>query len=143
MYAMKNKDKKHQTASPSKYPQGYFKDKPCRECGTMFSPKAPSEHYCSDRCKDRAYTTAYLNRKYGITLSDYERMHAEQSGRCKICGGEGFVMDKDRHSLKLVVDHCHVTDKVRGLLCHNCNRALGLLKDNIQTLENAIAYLKV
>lgn len=38
MYAMKNKDKKYQTASPSKYPQGYFKDKPCRECGTMFSP---------------------------------------------------------------------------------------------------------
>lgn len=143
MYAMKNKDKKYQTARPDKYPQGYFKEKPCRECGTMFSPKAPSEHYCSDGCKDRAFTSAYLKRNYGITLSDYERMYAEQSGRCKICGGEGFVMNKDRHRVKLVVDHCHATGKVRGLLCHNCNRALGLLNDNIQSLENAIAYLKV
>ena len=143
MYAMKNTSKGEQTATPSKYPQGYFKDKPCKECGSCFTPKAPSEMYCSDNCKDRGLTTAYLKRNYGITLSLYEKIHTEQGGRCKLCGGEGFLMDIKRHSVKLVVDHCHETGKVRGLLCHNCNRALGLLKDNTETLERAIAYLKV
>lgn len=44
--------------------------------------------------------------------------------------------------MKLVVDHCHDTGKIRGLLCHNCNRALGLLKDSVHTLESAIDYLE-
>ena len=42
----------------------------------------------------------------------------------------------------LNVDHCHETGKIRGLLCHNCNRALGLFKDNVEFLERAILYLK-
>lgn len=67
-------------------------------------------------------------------------MHFDQSGLCAICGGEGFTM-KECHSLKLVVDHCHATGKVRGLLCHNCNRALGLLKDSSESLRCAINYL--
>lgn len=49
----------------------------------------------------------------------------------------------NHHKMKLVVDHCHVTGKVRGLLCHNCNRALGLLKDSVDNLSKAIDYLKV
>ena len=48
----------------------------------------------------------------------------------------------EHHKSKLVVDHCHATGKVRGLLCHNCNRALGLLKDKISVLKNAIQYLE-
>lgn len=47
------------------------------------------------------------------------------------------------HRIKLVVDHDHATGKVRGLLCHNCNRALGLLHDNPVTINNALEYLKV
>lgn len=81
-------------------------------------------------------------RNYKITLSDYERMHEDQGGLCKICGGEGFVM-ASHHKLKLVVDHCHETSVVRGLLCHNCNRGLGLFQDNVSFLNNAIEYLKV
>jgi len=50
-------------------------------------------------------------------------------------------MDEKRHSMKLVVDHCHEGGQVRGLLCHNCNRALGLLKDDVDTLQKAIDYL--
>lgn len=49
---------------------------------------------------------------------------------------------KSSSSGLLVVDHDHNTGVVRGLLCHNCNRALGLLQDNPETLEVAIAYLK-
>lgn len=51
-------------------------------------------------------------------------------------------MDESRHKAKLALDHDHKTGAVRGLLCHNCNRALGLFQDSISNLENAIDYLK-
>lgn len=141
-YVNGNKGKTAQTAKASKYPQGYFKEKPCRMCGTLFMPNAPSELYCSDTCKDRGMANNYLKRNYGIMMDDYDRIYKEQKGLCCICGTEGFIMNKDRHKLKLVVDHCHETGKVRGLLCHNCNRALGLLKDNVDYLKIAIKYLE-
>lgn len=89
------------------------------------------------------YANRYLKRTYGITSQDYQRMHKEQGGKCAICGGEGFLMNTERHKVKLVVDHDHSTGEVRGLLCHNCNRALGLLHENIKSMEAAIRYLKV
>lgn len=143
MYHMKNIPKAEQTATPSKYPQGYFKAKPCKRCGELFKPNAPSEMYCSDLCKDYGVVSAYLTRAYNITLDDYRGLLVTQGHKCAICGGEGFIMNKDRHKLKLVVDHCHDTGRVRGLLCHNCNRALGLLKDSIATMNRAIDYLNV
>ena len=132
-----------QTASPDKYPQGYFKPKPCRVCGTEFAPNAPSHLHCSQECADTAHTSRYLERTYGITAADYAALLVKQDEKCAICGGEGFLMDKEKHKIKLVVDHDHSTGQVRGLLCHNCNRALGLFHDNTEHLEAAIHYLKV
>lgn len=139
----RNKPKSEQTADASKYPQGYFKSKPCRWCSSEFVPNAPSEHYCSDDCKNIGLQNRYFVRTYGITVQDYEQMFEAQSGLCMICNTEGFVMNEKRHKMKLVVDHCHSTGVVRGLLCHNCNRALGLLHDDISRFERAISYLKV
>jgi hypothetical protein len=79
---------------------------------------------------------AHLKRMYGITLDEHTKMYEEQSGRCAICGNEGNGKWK-----KLCVDHCHNTGKVRKLLCHHCNTALGLVGDNIQTLQKMIQYL--
>ena len=47
------------------------------------------------------------------------------------------------HTGCLVVDHDHKTGKVRGLLCHNCNRALGLLHDDQELMQKASEYVKV
>ena len=141
-YANNNPDAGSYTARPSKYPQGAFKDKPCRMCGTVFSPCAPSHLTCSEACRQDSYTNSYLKRTYGIDLKTYQAMLAAQDHRCALCGDEGFVMNTDRHRMKLVVDHCHSTGKVRGLLCHNCNRALGLFKDNIETMRRGISYLE-
>jgi predicted nucleic acid-binding Zn ribbon protein len=140
-YSLKNPSKSEQTGDAIKYPQGYFKEKPCRNCGKKFTPNAPSELFCSDECKDVASASAYLKRNYNIDYRTYLSMLIEQNHKCKICGGEGFLMRK-HHKTKLVVDHCHSTGKVRGLLCHNCNRALGLLQDNLETLKNAQLYLE-
>lgn len=140
-YRFSNKPKSEQTARASKYPQGYFKEKPCKLCSTVFTPNAPSEMYCSDYCKDLAELNKYLLRNYNIDYKDYQQIYNRQNGKCFICQTEGFTM-AEHHRLKLVVDHCHTTGTVRGLLCHNCNRALGLLKDNTEYLNRAIKYLE-
>lgn len=141
MYAIKNKRQAEMTADPLKYPQKRFKDKSCRRCGVTFSPKAPSHLFCSQECADDALVNNYLSRNYGITIDIYREMLNNQDHKCAICGGEGFTM-ATHHKTKLVVDHCHSTGVVRGLLCHNCNRALGLLQDSRLVLENAIKYLE-
>lgn len=78
----------------------------------------------------------YLRKTYGIDIKQYNEMVKSQDYRCAICG---LYQTEKR---LLVVDHCHDTGVIRGLLCHNCNVALGNFKDNVQSLENAIDYLK-
>lgn len=140
-YSLNNKPQEEMTATPTKYPQGYFKEKPCKWCSLTFKPKAPSHMYCSQSCADEALTNKYLLRNYKISKQDYKKMLDIQNNLCAICYKEGFLMDPS-HKVKLVVDHCHSSGKVRGLLCHNCNRALGLLQDDILAVERALMYLK-
>lgn len=71
--------------------------------------------------------------KYGITLEQYEKMVQERQGLCDICQLEQ----------KLYVDHCHDTNKVRGLICNSCNKALGLFYDSLVNLNRAINYLTI
>lgn len=107
-----NAPKAQQTAVPSKYPQGYFKKKKCRHCDELFTPKAPSEMYCSDYCKNYGVADAYYQRVYGITLQQYLDMAEKQHYVCAICGHENFAMNTV-HSGCLVVDHDHKTGKIR------------------------------
>lgn len=140
-YISGNRPQAEMTATPSKYPQGYFKPKPCRKCGTTFAPSAPSHLFCSQSCADFRISERYLRRNYSIGVEDYNVMHKNQGGKCRLCGGEGFVM-AEHHTMKLVVDHCHNTGRVRGLLCHNCNRGLGLFQDNPSVLRYAALYVE-
>ncbi len=123
----------------SKYPNKYFKDKVCPTCSTTYTPEAPSQKYCSDKCRGK---NAYYKRNYDLTEQEYEDLKQQQGYKCAICKTEGFLIGNNSHTEKLVVDHCHTTGKVRGLLCHNCNRGLGLFKDNAETIRKAIEYLK-
>lgn len=85
----------------------------------------------------------WLMFKYGLTLEQYAKMLEEQGGVCKICEKPESYIDVRFGKIRpLVVDHCHTTGKVRGLLCNNCNTGLGQVADNIQWFEKAIAYLE-
>lgn len=79
--------------------------------------------------------------KYGIDSGTHALMFAKQGGVCAICGDDGRSVKTDAPMSGLVVDHCHDTGKVRGLLCSRCNTAIGLLGDNPQWLRRAAAYV--
>jgi hypothetical protein len=83
-----------------------------------------------------------LRSKYGITLEQYNIMLENQGGVCAICGDPPTIIHAGEKVSPLSVDHCHKTGKVRGLLCHPCNMALGLFKDNKDRLRAAAAYLE-
>lgn len=76
--------------------------------------------------------------KYGITKEEYLVMYREQAGACAIC----FYPEPPSYVPTLNVDHDHTTGKLRELLCRNCNTALGMVQDDIETLESMINYLK-
>ena len=78
-----------------------------------------------------------LQAQFGIELSDYQDMLAIQNGACAICGHS----DMSNPNYFPLVDHCHKTGRIRGLLCMNCNQALGKFKDDTHRLFSAIAYL--
>lgn len=79
---------------------------------------------------------AHIKMRYGINKQQYNKLFEDQNGCCAICG----THQKDLKRT-LCIDHCHVTLKVRGLLCSNCNSILGHSHDNQEILKNAITYL--
>jgi len=83
-----------------------------------------------------------LKTQYNLSQEDFNKILIEQKGRCKICNIEIETFTfKNNKANTLCVDHCHNTGKVRGFLCNNCNRALGLFKDNENILKNAYNYI--
>lgn len=85
------------------------------------------------KCKKCRKLKSEVNRKgrYGLAAEDYERMCEDQNFRCAICGEER----------PLHVDHDHVTEEIRGLLCSTCNTGIGKLGDTVEGLQRAIGYL--
>ena len=74
-------------------------------------------------------------RRYGITAQQYDALLQEQGGGCAVCS-------RLPEARPLQVDHDHATEAIRGLLCANCNSALGHAKDDIDRLRALIAYLE-
>ncbi len=84
------------------------------------------------------HVNKHLQSTYGISLEEYTELLEKQNHQCAGCGIEATKTPRQ----KLYVDHCHKTEKVRGLLCQHCNTALGMAKDSIETLSKLISYLK-
>lgn len=86
----------------------------------------------------------YLTRTYGITLADWDRMYAAQGGCCAACGrpvaDRYYRADADRP--KAATDHCHKTGRVRGILCHGCNVAVGMLSESPARADGLAAYIR-
>jgi hypothetical protein len=114
--------------------EGSYLSAYCKECKRT-DPKikaaaAVSRNKPESKLKKQAYQ---FKRKYGITLEEHQVLQTAQNNKCNICNVE---FDK-----KICVDHDHITKKVRGLLCTNCNLALGLIKDNPLICDGMKEYL--
>jgi hypothetical protein len=94
-------------------------------------------YYQKNKEKIKVKTKAYLlQKRYGLTEEGREELWDAQDKRCAVCGTMESTSKNPWH-----IDHCHTTNTVRGILCHACNMMLGLAKDNITTLQQAIRYL--
>ena len=83
----------------------------------------------------------HLRSKYGMTVADYDRMMVAQGGVCAICRRP----ETARHNgsvKRLAVDHCHASGRVRGLLCFNCNYAVGHMGEDPLRLRAAASYIE-
>jgi len=114
------------------FPEGFRSSsnrcKVCLECSKEVKRKIGSS--------DNKRNNQYLKR-YKITLDDYEKMLKIQNYCCAIC-----TIHISELSSRLHVDHCHNTNKVRGLLCYNCNSGIGRFKDDESLLIKAADYIK-
>ena len=93
------------------------------------------ENRCKSCCKIRSRKNEI--EKYGIDKAIYENMLRNQNGECKICKSSNPGNGKNN----MLIDHCHITQKVRGLLCIKCNFAIGLMMDDPKLLIKAAEYL--
>lgn len=141
----------------------------CPGCNAEFEvpkegPASWSQKFCTKKCQKRNFQkyvrkwrtedrklnpekywesqhASSLKRNYSISLDLYKDMFNSQGGTCAICNKPESKPRKNG-AYHLSVDHNHVTGKIRGLLCNNCNRAIGMFKDDIDALKKAIEYLE-
>jgi len=111
----------------------------CRDCENV---KNRQRYY--DGGKDRwAESRKKWNVKYsyGLTGEQLDKIYELQDGKCKICNTTLVMVGSNQNDV-VCVDHCHDSNKVRGLLCRQCNAGLGQFKDDLNLLQRAIDYLK-
>lgn len=89
--------------------------------------------------KDRVHRLRKA-KKYGITVNQLETL--EQIASCAICDQQLCWNPKTRGSNDAVIDHCHDSGDVRGVLCRKCNSGIGFLNDDASTVRNALNYLE-
>lgn len=110
-------------------------ERQCRGCGCAFQPNSGSHWWCEPACRARLRRL----RRHGLEFADYAAMLERQRWGCAICGrSERGWGGKEA---ALVIDHCHATGRVRGLLCGECNTALGRFGDDPAQLRRAADYL--
>lgn len=158
---------KPRTGGPRRAPFTGDEEKVCRRCGEVkrlrnFSLARRAEGSrnavyrsdckacCSESTKrwfrdnpEKVHANKLRNgvRKYGLTADQFAELLESQGNACAICRATANTVRAGR-TMRMSVDHCHDTGRVRGLLCNNCNRALGLFSDNPNVLRQAIRYLQ-
>ena len=119
----------------------------CVECKIQFFGY-PTALYCSEICKNRNRRRTRISperklqlklAKYGLTIETFEAILKSQNGCCAICKSP---VSGSKTKNRLSVDHDHITNKTRGLLCHSCNLCMGYAKDNPALLRKAAEYLE-
>ena len=119
----------------------YTGGKECKKCGSTVRNTSSgncvscNRERAARRSKSLTSEEVFANNlkwRYGLLVEQYEEMKEQQRGCCKIC----------MKPKPLVVDHCHETNEVRGLICQDCNKALGFLYDDPLLFDRCVLYLQ-
>lgn len=119
-----------------------IKEKKCAKCkktsliSNFHKQSTQPNGYCS-YCKN-CENMRRKYKKHKITSNEFNLLELKQNFKCAICE----ISFKEINSKDIHIDHCHITNKIRGLLCLNCNWMLGQSRDNVSILKNAINYLE-
>ena len=108
----------------------------CRSCDSIKNYKSKIKNKSTyEQYKAKAVISSrksYLKKTWGITIEEFEELKNSQQGLCGICKIKVEIFH---------IDHDHKTGKIRSLLCNNCNRGIGYLKESTAILQSAIEYL--
>ncbi len=110
----------------------------CKKCHSIYAKKRRDENQLNPILREQERQRSrdkMFRHRYGLTTDDYNQRVISQGNLCGVC------TKAPKTSRHLVVDHCHETGKIRGLLCDGCNVAIAIL-DNKELLVKALAYLK-
>ena len=110
----------------------------CRPCRREYNNQW---HHANGGGKRRSYKDYALRKLYNISYDEYMEMLTLQGNVCAICKRPETRKSSGSEPKYLSVDHDHVTGKVRALLCHDCNVALGYLKDDPTRIAGLLDYL--
>lgn len=114
----------------------------CRKCNVKLTnknaylSKCKHRDYICKKCLKTIDRDLHLKLDFGIDVEFYKYILEQQDYKCKIC-----KRHQQEFKRQFAVDHDHKTGKIRGLLCNNCNTALGQVKENIKTLYEMIKYI--
>ena len=127
--------------------------KPCPVCKTTEYSKAESKGYLCKPCANARATKwnkdnpdklrqRHIKKTYGLSHEEYLAMFEKYDGSCWIClKPETDIVPQTGAIKSLAVDHNHKTGTIRGLLCRRCNVSLGLLREDVTTLNNMLNYM--
>lgn len=104
----------------------------CKACDNIAKDKWKAEN--PERVRESS-RNRHVKHLYGMTPEEYKELLEKQDSKCKICG------TTDNKGKNFSIDHCHTTNKIRGLLCNQCNRGIGMLGDTSADLQKALDYL--
>ncbi len=115
----------------------------CKPCKAAYDQKYFSQQHIQARRKTPEARSKQrdwgLQKRYGLDHAQYQRMLARQGGHCACCS----ATPEQESSGVLMVDHCHTTGQVRGLLCNKCNLTLGNVNDDFNRLRELANYVQV
>lgn len=121
-----------------------YRKRTCKSCqyGRPIIPKQervnvePARYKThSKEYQNEANRKRYLKMHYGLTPKEVDMMLEKVEYKCEIC--KKSFKDNGKYN----IDHCHSTNKVRGILCTKCNTGLGQFEDNTENMYKAIEYL--
>ena len=115
-------------------------EKPLDDFGLSGYIKKNGQHSLASLCRD-CQNELRVERKFGVTYKEYSEILKAQDGCCGNPGCKSMIPGAPGRK-RFYIDHCHETGRIRGLLCHSCNLALGHVQDKTEKLNGLIEYLR-